>query len=443
MKSVRASTQIIDGTITNTLLEDVTLTNAKISPAAAIELSKLAEAIIKADGTSALTADWDISAGAFTILLPSPTLGSHVATKSYVDIYAQGLKLKGSVLSATTVGDGNIAISGTGTTIDGESLSVDDRVLLTQQTDPIENGIWVVQTLGWIRPDDFADGMAAAAAHMFVQEGTSYADTAWVCTNNTGADTIGTHALVFTQYSGSGNYTASGGLQLIGNDFSLAPLGVDTPHIALNSVGDAHIDFGGAAGQVNAKDLPFVTGHTYGGAAADVMDALEELWISGLSFSTIVNDGETVVADAPGDTLNLLGSEAVLVDGTALTDTIECSIILDGAALSITASGLTIRDDGVDSQHYATDSIDPEHINWGGGATEVNAGDIPFETVHAYGGTATQVMDGLEELWSRRKTNAGNPNGSITGVVGDILKDTANSIMYICKTAGSAGWVVI
>jgi len=71
---IRGNTQIIAATITN----------AEISGSAAIALSKLAEAVIQADGGQAFTADQSV--GNFKLTnLGTPTAAGDAANKSYVD----------------------------------------------------------------------------------------------------------------------------------------------------------------------------------------------------------------------------------------------------------------------------------------------------------------------------------------------------------------------
>jgi len=73
----------------------------------------------------------------------------------------------------------------------------------------------------WTRPTDFAATMHAAGAFCFVDRGTLYADTGWVCTTNSPTDVIGTNNLDFTQFSAAGITTASTGLEKVGNDIRL------------------------------------------------------------------------------------------------------------------------------------------------------------------------------------------------------------------------------
>ena len=57
-------------------------------------------------------------------------------------------------------------------------------------------------------------------AFTFVEEGTTQADTGWVCTVNAGG-TLGTTNVTWSQFSGAGAYTAGTGLTLTGTTFSI------------------------------------------------------------------------------------------------------------------------------------------------------------------------------------------------------------------------------
>ena len=136
-----------------------------------------------------------------------------------------GLKIKGSVVA---MADSNIdlSVATDGSTIDGASISNGDRVLLTGQSSAAENGIYVATTAtaanSWSRASDMAASSDPALAFVFVEQGTSYADTGWVCTNNTGLTTIdGVVDVNFAQFSSLGAYTAGDGLTLTGQAFSV------------------------------------------------------------------------------------------------------------------------------------------------------------------------------------------------------------------------------
>lgn len=72
-------------------------------------------------------------------------------------------------------------------TQNGVALSSGDRVLLVNQTDARENGIWEVGADpygSWTRPTDFPSSGEASARWTHVQFGTHYDESVWFCVNN-------------------------------------------------------------------------------------------------------------------------------------------------------------------------------------------------------------------------------------------------------------------
>ena len=153
--------------------------------------------------------------------LADPTSDQDAATKYYVDSVAQGLDVKASVKAATTA---NITLSGA-QTIDGVSIVAGDRVLVKNQSAPAQNGIYVAASGAWARSSDADTWNELVSAYTFVEEGSTYADTGWVCTVNAGG-TLGTTAVTWSQFSGAGTYQAGTGLTLSGNTFSITNTGV-------------------------------------------------------------------------------------------------------------------------------------------------------------------------------------------------------------------------
>lgn len=87
-----------------------------------------------------------------------------------------------------------------GDTVDGITLATNDRVLVKDQGSA-ENGIYVVQASGApVRASDMDTGSSAASAAVFVEQGT-YAEKGLVCSNNEGSAVVGTHTLLFTQFT--------------------------------------------------------------------------------------------------------------------------------------------------------------------------------------------------------------------------------------------------
>lgn len=150
--------------------------------------------------------------GQRVINVANPTANQDAATKAYVDSIAQGLSAKEPVVAATTA---NITLSGGApNTLDGYALAAVNRILVKNQTAPSENGIYVVQTLGtgsngtWVRTADMDAWTDVPSSYVFVQEGTTYADTGWICTSAPGG-TFGTTAINWVQFSQAGTVTAT------------------------------------------------------------------------------------------------------------------------------------------------------------------------------------------------------------------------------------------
>ena len=69
-------------------------------------------------------------------------------SKSYVDGLFQGLDTKASVVVATTAAAVLASDFEAGDTVDGVVLTAGDRILIKDQTNPIENGIFIVSPTG-------------------------------------------------------------------------------------------------------------------------------------------------------------------------------------------------------------------------------------------------------------------------------------------------------
>jgi len=149
-----------------------------------------------------------------------PVNTQDAATKGFVEATSQGLNVKNSCVAATTA---NITIStalNDGDTLDGVSLSTNDRVLVKDQSTASQNGIYVVGASP-ARAADLAAGDNAAGFFTFVEQGTVNADNGFVCTSDSGSAVVGTNNLTIAQFSGAGQITAGDGLDKSGNTLSV------------------------------------------------------------------------------------------------------------------------------------------------------------------------------------------------------------------------------
>jgi hypothetical protein len=185
----------------------------------------------------------------------NPTTDFQLATKQYVDgLVSSGITYHEPVKYEVPNTTGNLNATynqpggpgvGVGATLtnagalvafapDGPTAAPGDRVLVYNQTNQFENGVYTVTTVGdgstaWVltratdadtyglkSPNSLGNGDA-----FFVTSGLTGAGETYVC-NTVGAITFGTTAITFVQISDSTLYTAGTGLTLTGTQFSIS-----------------------------------------------------------------------------------------------------------------------------------------------------------------------------------------------------------------------------
>ena len=198
----------------------------------------------KEDHTHAFTPSQDLSMQGYKLTsVATPTVSTDAANKQYVDDVAQGLNIHAASYAATTANLNatyNNGTSGVGATLtnagaqaafatDGTTPSLNDRILVKNQTTTSQNGIYTLTTVGsgstnWVltRATDFDSAVEIAGGDFtFVDNGTTLANTGWVQVDE--VTTVGTDPIVFQQFSGAGTYTASNGVLLTGTNFTFEP----------------------------------------------------------------------------------------------------------------------------------------------------------------------------------------------------------------------------
>lgn len=201
---------------------------------------------VNADGDT-MSGDLVFSNDATVKGVPTPEEDSDVANKAYVDTAIESLPWKNSVKVASTA---NIDLSSdleAGTTYNGVTLGADDRVLVKDQDDATENGIYIVTAGAAVRASDMDTASEFNGAVVFVEDGSTDADTLWVqasTVNNLGTDTI---QFVQLNTGGGGTYSAGTGLTLVADTTFNVNLGAGISENPSDSVGiDLFDDTNGA-----------------------------------------------------------------------------------------------------------------------------------------------------------------------------------------------------
>jgi hypothetical protein len=188
-----------------------------------------------------------------------PVSALQLATKQYVDtLVSSGITYHTPVKYEVPNSTGNLNATynqpggpgvGVGATLtnagtlaafapDGPTAAPGDRILVYNQTNQFENGIYTVTTVGdgstpWVLTratdaDTYAikspTGLGNGDA-FFVTSGNTGAGETYVC-NTVGVITFGTTAITFAQVSAAQVYSAGTGLTLTGTQFSITNTGV-------------------------------------------------------------------------------------------------------------------------------------------------------------------------------------------------------------------------
>jgi hypothetical protein len=221
----------------------------------------------------------------------------------------------------------NITLSGGApATVDGVSLSLNDRVLVTGQGTASQNGLYLVTTVGsgangtWTRTTDANQtGEIDAGMIVMVTEGAIYADTQWkLITDN--PITVGSTALTFTQ-----NYSAN---SITGGTSNVTVY--SNANVTISSAGTANVLTISSTGTV-VKGTESVTGNiTAGGYITN------STYISTNTLSAV---GAVITGNITGGNISATThtGTTVSVSGTVYTASTVGGVIT-GSSASVTGA---------------------------------------------------------------------------------------------------------
>lgn len=304
----------------------------------------------KIKGTSADSLILEGSSSATKVSLKNvadPTGTGEVATFDWVnsrlDSLSNGLTWKSPVvckstsnIPATLVGNVLTCTSDGQQTMDGILVSTDSRVLIGTQTDATQNGIYTCTTQGnsqsgqeapavFTRSQDCDSATELKACAVFVERGTTHADTGYVQT--TDALILGTSNIEFVQFSSPGEIIAGSGVTKTGNTVSV---NVDNAYIELE------------AGNLTIKD---------GSITADK--------IQGNSITgSQIQDASIFAAEMADDSAPRRCIENGAVNASKLdTDAVTEVKILDGAVTEDKILDASVTTDKINQRHVTADRI--------------------------------------------------------------------------------------
>ena len=168
--------------------------------------------------------------------LTNPTSAQDAATKEYVDLVRQGLYVKDSVNVATVSPQNLNSDFAAGQIIDGYTLIIGNRILIKDQVNKIENGIYKITNSTPVRTIDLPETYNASGIFVFVKSGTINASLGWICNSVSPQDIVGTSDINFTEFTGLGQVQAGNALS---KNFNEMNVNVDDYSIEIEPTSDS------------------------------------------------------------------------------------------------------------------------------------------------------------------------------------------------------------
>ena len=349
----------------------------------------------------------------------------------------------------------NVTLSGGApAAVDGVSLSLNDRVLVTAQGTGSQNGIYYVSTVGsgsngtWIlASDDNTTGEIDAGMIVMVTEGAIYADTQWkLITDN--PIIIGTTALTFTQnylanaiIAGTSNVSVTSNANVnissagTANVLTISSTGtvVKGTESVTGNITSGNILTGGL---ISATGNIITAGNFVGNGAAltGITASAGAAITNGTSNVTVASSANTTVGVA-GTTVSTFASTGLYLPGivSAIGNITGNVFIGNGSQLTGIAAGSTYSNSNVTS---LLASFGSNTISTTGSITSASlvGGVITGSSV-----SVTGIVTGTSHVGS-----VVSVTGAITGasVVGGVITGTSTSVTGTATAASTVGGVI-
>lgn len=419
-------------------------------------VSPSANQILISNGSGVPTFSSSLPAG--TTISGPFTSGTQVINKDYVDSTAAGLDPKESVRVRTIANIGGVynAAGGTGGTgaftgVDltnaaawdlGPALIVGNRVLVMDQADPKQNGIYKVTVAGVAgalerAPDQDGTpaGEVSSGNFTFVETGSQYGSTGWVLQGD-GTLTLNTDSLNWVQFSAAGSWNGLDGITIVGANIStdlFANGGLVYNGVTPN--GKLQVNLGASAitGTVSSSHggTGFTT-YTTGDLLVGNAGSLSTLSTTVRKVLTTDNTGAGVVGWRNDVNLeNILGNSALQPKLVEFTNS-NTAVNYVNVANALTGAGPTLTALGTDT------NVDMNLVPKGTGAINIrggtNSGAVRLWNAAGtfYAGIKAAAM-GSNITWTWPQTD---------GAAGSVMKTDGSGVLSFVSLNSTARQVI-
>jgi len=364
--------------------------------------------------------------------------------KGYVDTVAAGLHVHLPAKVATTntlaiITGGSVVYNngaaGVGATLtlgvalinlDGQALSVNDRILVKNEATQAHNGIYVYTSSTVLtRASDFdTNSEIDGGDFVFVELGTIFGSAGFVQTQN--VSVIGTDPITFQQFSASTTYTNGAGLDLTGNIFSVATNGITDAMISTHTSTKISIT---AKGQLNSAIVYTDQANTFGNFGQTFLSSTLLIRNPANSFSYIFT-ASAIAADRALTLPLLTAPDTLAVLDFAQTFTNK-TMTLDANTIGATSGALgdLIKHNGTKYVRFPKGTANQ--------LLRVNAGgtDSEFSGLNFTEAFTTLATPGVAATWTVT-TVTGAPANSVVMIMMQVTAN-ANRTMGV-RAVGSA-----
>jgi hypothetical protein len=344
--------------------------------------------------------------------------------------------------------------------IDGVNLSLNDRILVTSQNTPSQNGLYLVDTVGsgangtWIRTSDGNEnGEIEAGMIVMVTEGTIYADTQWKLITDDPI-VINTTALTFTQNYMANSISSGTSNVVVNSNANVTISSAGTANVlTISSTGTATLGISSTTGNVIGGNLTTAGNVTGGNLVTAGQANVGTLTVNGgslftgnllpsanvtynlgsptqrwkeifLAANTIDIGGALISADIATGSLILTGPDGAefILTGTSPTDSFGIFGRIEAgnteSSISTTTGALTVAGGAGIGGNLHVGELFKATGNVEGGNLVTSSGNIIgnylFANIaFATGYTASKIYNGISE--ANIGASGGNANISIGG----------------------------